>query len=388
VPNLTWVVPIIILFPLLVPTPPRTALVVSFLCALTMPAGLWVLASMHQIAPQPSNYWATALTAAIGVGIASIASRTVYGAGRQIAAARTIGSYELLEKLGQGGMGEVWKARHLFLARPAAIKLILPERLRGPSEERDAALQRFTREAQVTAGLRSGHTVQLFDFGVSADGTLYYAMELLSGMTVEHFIYQFGPIEPRRAVHWLQQACHSLGEAHAQNLVHRDIKPANLYLCRYGRDVDFLKILDFGLTKPVVTREDLPLTSPGWLVGTPGYMAPEQVFGLEIGPRTDLYSLGCVAYWLLAGVRPFDADSAGELLRQHVQAPAPLLSDKAGMPMPPRLEALIMRCLSKDPADRPHDADELSHELEHCLEAEPWSPTEAHEWWQKNLAEV
>jgi serine/threonine-protein kinase len=388
IPNLTWVVPIIILFPLLVPTPPRTALAVSMLCALTMPAGLWVLGAMRRLPPQPANYWATCLTAAIGVGIASIASRTVYGAGRQIAAARTIGSYELLEKLGEGGMGEVWRARHLMLARPAAVKLILPERLRGASEERDAALQRFTREAQVTAGLRSAHTVQLFDFGVTADGSLYYAMELLSGMTVEHFVYRFGPVEPRRAVHWLQQACHSLAEAHSQNLVHRDIKPANVFLCRYGRDVDFVKILDFGLTRPIATQDDRRLTSPGWLVGTPGYMAPEQVFGLETGPSTDLYALGCVAYWLLAGVRPFDAESPGELLRQHVHAPPPPFSQKVETPIPAPLETLVMRCLSKDPADRPRDADELSRGLDRCLESEPWSPVEAHDWWQRNLAEV
>jgi eukaryotic-like serine/threonine-protein kinase len=385
---LSWVVPIIILFPLLVPSPPRTALIISVLCAATMPAGLAVLDALGKITPHASDFWATSVTGAIAVGIAMVASRTVYSAGRQVAAARTIGSYELLERLGRGGMGEVWKARHLMLARPAAVKLILPEQLRGPTEAREAALQRFTREAQVTAGLRSAHTVQLFDFGVSSDHALYYAMELLDGMTVEHFVYRFGPLEPRRAVHWLQQACHSLGEAHANHLIHRDIKPANLFLCRYGRDVDFIKLLDFGLTRPVAAEDDAHLTRPGWRLGTPGYMAPEQVYGLEVGPATDLYALGCVGYWLLSGERPFDAETVGDLLRKHAQTPPPPLSQKTSAPVPPRLEALIMACLSKRPEDRPHDADALNAALATCLDEAPWSNAEAHAWWEKNLSEL
>src|SRR5258705_6520265 len=168
-------------------------------------------------------------------------------------------------------MGEVWRAHPSMLARPAAVKLILPERLQAPAEAREAAIMRFTREAQVTAGLRSPHTVQLFDFGVSAEGVMYYAMELLDGINLDHFIYRYGPIGPRRAVHWLRQACHSLGEAHALNLVHRDIKPANLFVCRYGRDVDVVKILDFGLTRLTTQPQDARLTSPGWQPGTPGY---------------------------------------------------------------------------------------------------------------------
>jgi len=386
VPSLTWVIPIIILFPLLVPARPRTALAISMLCAVTMPAGLALLAGTGRIVTRTSDYWAAALSGAVAVGIASVASRAIQGAGRQIAAARRVGSYELLERLGQGGMGEVWRAQHLLLARPAAIKLILAEQIQGPAEARDAAIQRFTREARVTAGLRSAHTVQLFDFGTGADGRLYYAMELLDGMNAEHFVYRFGPVVPRRAVHWLQQACHSLGEAHAQDLVHRDIKPANIFLCRYGRDADFLKVLDFGLTRPVAVAEDSRLTAPGWRMGTPGYMAPEQVFGLPTGPPTDLYALGCVAYWLLSGTKPFDAESPGELMRLHAQAPPPPLSRKAAQPLPARLEALVMSCLAKEPADRPRDTDTMSDELGSCLDDDPWSQAEAHAWWQENLA--
>lgn len=382
VPSLTWTVPVILLFPLLVPAPPRVALVFSSLSALSMPLGLALLESVRVIDVQASDYWATGVTGAITVGISSVAARTIHGAGRQIAAARTVGSYELLEPLAHGGMGEVWRARHLFLARPAAVKLILPERLQGPTEQRDTAVLRFTREAQVTASLRSPHTVELFDFGMSEGGTLFYAMELLEGLNAEHFVYRFGPVEPRRAVHWLQQVCHSLGEAHAQGLVHRDIKPSNLFLCRYGRDADFVKVLDFGLTRPAEAPSVSRLTHPGLLMGTPGYMAPEQIFGLEAEPRTDLYALGCVAYWLLSGVRPFEAEIAGELLRHHAQSSAPPLSSRSPQPIPRRLESLVMACLSKDCAGRPPDADRLCAELGACVEEEAWSHQAADAWWR------
>ena len=383
--SLTWVVPIIILFPLLVPAPPTTALGVSILCALTMPAGLALLASRGLVVAQLSDFWGTSISGAVAVAIATVASRVVYGAGRQVAAARRVGSYELIERLGQGGMGEVWKARHLMLARPAAVKLILPERMQGPSEEREMAVKRFTREAQVTASLRSPHTVELFDFGMSANGTFYYAMELLEGMNAEHFVYRFGPIEPRRAVSWLRQMCHSLGEAHASDLVHRDIKPSNVFLCRFGRDVDFVKVLDFGLTRPVAAAEDGGLTSPGMLLGTPAYMAPEQIFGLPADSRTDLYALGCLGYFLLAGKKPFEAESAGEMLRQHAHATPPPLAGRTPRPVPGRLEAVIMACLSKDPADRPRDADALCDALGESLDGETWSEADARDWWKQNL---
>ena len=384
-PSLTWVVPIIVLFPLLVPAPPSLTLGVSVVCGSLMPLGPWLLDRLGVVDARASDLWGTGLAGAVGVGIATVASRTVYGAGRQAAALRAVGSYELLEPIGQGGMGQVWRARHLLLARPAAVKLILPERLQGPTEERDAAVKRFTREAQVTASLRSPHTVALFDFGVSSDGALYYAMELLDGLNAEHFVYQFGPLEPRRVVSWLRQACHSLGEAHARGLVHRDIKPANLYVCRRGRDVDVVKILDFGLTRPALPAREPGLTSPGVVLGTPGYMAPEQVFGLAADARADLYALGCVAYWLLAGAKPFESNDPGDLLRQHVQAAPPPLADKAPA-VPPRLDALVMACLAKNPSQRPADADRMCLELDACDGGARWTQADAREWWERNLA--
>jgi serine/threonine-protein kinase len=385
-PGLTWVVPVIILFPLLVPTLPRTTLLVSSAAALTMPLGMALLASLGVFAARSRDYASASVTGAVAVGIAAVASRTVYTVRRRAAdAIRMVGSYELLERVGQGGMGEVWKARHSFLARPAAVKLILSDTLRGPEEERRSVVERFTREAQITASLRSPHTVELFDFGVGDDGTFYYAMEFLDGMNLAHFVYQFGPIEPRRAVHWLEQACHSLGEAHARALVHRDIKPSNLFVCRYGRDCDFVKILDFGLAKPAQPSTDPSLTATGTRMGTPGYMAPEQIFGADVDPRADLYALGCVGYWLLAGAKPFESEHSGELMRLHAQEDPPPLSAKAGGAVPPRLERVIMSCLSKRPEERPASADQLSRELTESLEEECWTGSDARAWWARNL---
>jgi len=382
VPALTWVVPILILFALLVPAPPRQLAIVSSVCALTMPAGIVVLSAMGRVAASAADIVGSVLAATVGLGLAVVASRTVYGARREAAAARRMGGYELVKLLGQGGMGEVWEARHLMLARPAAVKLILAERLQAPAEARDVAVQRFTREAQVTASLRSPYTVQLFDFGVSDDGVLYYAMELLEGMNLENFVYRHGPVEPRRAVYWLRQVCHSLGEAHANGLTHRDLKPANLLVCRYGREHDFLKVLDFGLARPAARDDDAKLTREGAWLGTPGWMAPEQIFAGDVGPRADLYALGCIAYWLLSGSRPFESAERSELLRQHAQVMPPSLLERAPRALPPELDAVVMACLAKDPAARPLDADELSARLDASLQGDAWSPVEAEAWWQ------
>jgi serine/threonine-protein kinase len=383
--SLTWVVPVIILFPLVVPTPPRTTLVVSIVCALTMPVGIALLAARGLIVVAARDVISAGVSGAVAVVIAMIAARAVYGAARQRAAAESVGSYDLIERLGQGGMGEVWRARHAFLARDAAVKLILPEQLQGRTEAREEVVKRFTHEAQVTAGLHSPHTVELFDFGVAADGRLFYAMELLDGLNAEHFVYRFGAVEPRRVVHWLTQVCHSLGEAHAHGVVHRDLKPANLFLCRFGRDVDFVKVLDFGLARPVSETAEQRLTSPGVRLGSPGWMAPEQVFGLPTDARTDVYALGCIAWWLLAGRKPFEADSSGELMRLHASVPRPVFAEQCPQPVSSRLAALVSGCLAKDPSDRPADADRLAAALDDCLDGERWTASEAQDWWREHL---
>jgi eukaryotic-like serine/threonine-protein kinase len=381
-PGITWVVPIVILMALLVPAGGRATLVTAALALATMPLGLAFLAATGRVTASPADLVISTATALVALAIAHVASSAIHRAARQAAAARRLGSYQLAERIGTGGMGEVWRARHALLARPAAVKLVRADRIAGAAAAREEALRRFTREAQVTASLRSPHTVELYDFGVAADGRLYYAMELLDGQNLEHFVYQYGPVEPRRAVHWLRQACHSLAEAHGRGLIHRDIKPANLFLCVRGLDHDVVKVLDFGLaTFTRASESGADLTQSGARLGSPGYMAPEQVFGESSTPRTDLYALGGVAYWLLAGARPFEAEAPAELLRMQAHATPRALVER-GHGVPAALEAIVMACLAKDPDARPRDAEELDARLAAAVPGEPWTEEYARAWWR------
>jgi serine/threonine protein kinase len=296
--------------------------------------------------------------------------------------ARTFGSYQLESLLGRGGMGEVWRARHRLLARRAAIKLVRQDAFKGRDDLRLAALARFEREAQATASLRSPHTVELYDFGVSDTGTFYYVMELLEGMDAAALVERFGPLPPERVIHLVSQVCDSLGEAHAAGLVHRDIKPSNLFICRYGRTVDFMKVLDFGLVKPR-TDDDSHLTTELSVKGTPAFMAPEQAQGdRAIDARSDIYAVGCVAYWLLTGQRVFKGDNAMQVLVQHAySAPTPL-SEHIPNGIPAELNALVMSCLEKDPARRPQSADAVAEALAAIPVDRPWTQTRAREWWR------
>jgi serine/threonine protein kinase len=291
------------------------------------------------------------------------------------------GNYELLERLARGGMGDVWKARHRALSRPAALKLLHPKAIPGSKGDRDAAIARLLREGELTASLQSPHTVQVHDAGKSSGGAYYFAMELLEGMNAEHFVYRFGPAEPRRAVRWLQQACHSLGELHARGLVHCDMKPEHIFVCRYAREADFVKVLDFGLARPASGTPGDSRTATDGPMGTAGYMAPEQVAGSGVDARTDVFALGCAAYWLLAGKMAFDADTDEELRQQHAHGTPPALASHANGGIPPRLERVIMACLSKNPGDRPADADDLAAALDASLDVGSWTDDEARRWW-------
>ena len=388
VPGLTWVVPLMILFALVVPAAPRPLAIASLACALTMPLGIALLSATGLVTARPGDYVRSVLAASVGFGLAVVAARVLHGARRAVAAAQRMGGYELVRPLGEGGMGEVWEARHLMLARPAAVKLIRAERLQAHAEARDAAIQRFTREAQITASLRSPYTVQLFDFGATDDGVLYYAMELLEGMNLEDYVQRHGALEPRRAVHWLRQVCHSLGEAHANGLTHRDLKPANLFVCRYGRDHDFLKVLDFGLAKPFAPEPHERLTREGAWTGTPGWMAPEQIFAGATGPAADLYALGCIAYWLLSGARPFETAETGELLRQHAQVMPPTVRERTLQEVPAALDDVVMACLAKDPSARPRDADEVAARFAASVRGPAWSSADAEAWWKASTTRV
>jgi len=271
-----------------------------------------------------------------------------------------------------------------MLARPAAIKLIRPSFARdGRGAVSEEAVRRFEREAQVIARLRSPHTVELFDFGMAADGAFYYVMELLDGLDADSLLRRFGPTPPERAIYLLRQVCHSLSEAQSCGLVHRDIKPANIFVCRYGEEYDFVKVLDFGIVRavhdaanpnPVHTRENA-------VQGTPAFIAPEQAMGADLDGRADIYATGCVAYWLLTGQFVFTAETPMGLLVQHAQTPAAPPSARTDQPIPPALDHLVLSCLAKDPAQRPQSARELSRRLAEVEGAGAWTQDRAREWW-------
>jgi len=330
-PYMSWTTPLIILFPLIVPCPPTRMLVASLAAAATEPLTLVIMASRYPDL-NPDTFPSTTINASFAVIVAYFSSRIIYGLNVDAAKARRLGAYQLEERLGAGGMGEVWRARHRMLARPAAIKLIRPDVLGSASEGGRTLLERFEHEAQATASLRSPHTIEVYDFGLSQDGTFFYVMELLDGIDLQKLVDQDGPQPPERVIHLLSQACHSLHEAHQAGMVHRDIKPANLFVCRYGLDLDFVKVLDFGLVKEQQIRGTAAatLTECGTIIGTPGFMAPEVALGKEgVDGRADLYALGCVGYWLLTGSMLFEVATPMDMVVKHVtEAPEPLASSR------------------------------------------------------------
>ncbi len=293
-----------------------------------------------------------------------------------------IGSYSLIEQLGSGGMGEVWLARHQLLARPAAVKIVR-ESMIGVSDDAQALRQRFAREAETTARLQSPHTVQLFDFGMTDAGTFYYVMERLRGMDLQRMVEHHGPLPPARVIFLLKQACLSLSEAHALGLVHRDIKPANLFVCRLGVEFDCLKVLDFGVVSRQRRESVATITITGMVLGTPAFLAPELVSGIDVfDGRADIYALGCVAFWLLTGRPPFEARDAMSLLRHHSTTPPCPPSTLAPTPIPDALDALVLECLSKEPALRPHSAETLWERLDAVPMGVVWDQRAAREWWR------
>ena len=303
---------------------------------------------------------------------------------------RTVCCYRLMDLLGRGGMGEVWRAKHHKLTRMAAVKLIRPETLAGEGGRApEVVLKRFELEAQSTATLRSPHTIQILDFGVREDGTFYYIMELLDGINLQSLVRRFGPVFPERAIHFLSQACHALGEAHENGLIHRDLKPANIFACRYGREVDFVKVLDFGIVKSLRASGELgQITMADTVSGTPEFMAPEQVLGdRPIDARADIYALGCVGYWLLTSQPVFSGSTAMQIMVQQATAMPDAPSTRTELGVPLSLDEVILSCLAKDPAQRPQSADELATRLLSCVTEQPWTAEQAREWWDLHLPE-
>jgi serine/threonine-protein kinase len=327
----------------------------------------------------------TVLWSVLGTTLATIVSRVLYGLRQQVAEASELGQYLLEEKIGGGGMGEVWRARHRLLIRPAAIKLIRQQPPGAMAGDPELLIMRFEREARATAALTSPHTVQLYDFGVTEDGRLYYVMELLDGLDLDTLVRQHGPLPAERVVHLLRQVCAALQDAHGNGLVHRDIKPANVVVSRAGTTFDFVKVLDFGLVKldsPRAGKDAINLSAEDSWSGTPGYMAPEVVLGAtDTDHRVDLYALGCVAYWLLTGKMVFEGENPMQVMMKHAQAEPKRPSDRVDLPIPAALEALVMECLEKDPARRPASAEVVRSRLDAVPLPSGWTAERAEQWW-------
>jgi eukaryotic-like serine/threonine-protein kinase len=384
--GISWLCVIILVHPSVVPTTPLKTLVVSLLIATFDPLAVWI-AHLRGVPIEADTFtlvWYF-LPNYISVALAMIPSHIISGLGRQVTQARELGSYTLGDLLGKGGMGEVYRARHRMLARPAAIKLIRPETL-GAGDAAQITIQRFRREAQAAALLRSPHTINLYDFGVTDDGVFYYVMELLEGFDFETLIRRYGPISAGRAVFLLRHACHSLGEAHARGLIHRDVKPSNIFTCRLGLNVDFVKVLDFGLVKQrqdVSHGQTVLLTQPDVTTGTPAFMAPEMALGEpDLDRRVDIYALGCVGYWLLTGRLVFEADTPVKMMLQHIQAEPEPPSAHSEPEIPPELDRVILQCLAKKPGERPSDTMKLADMLASVPLRESWTKEKAEAWWE------
>jgi serine/threonine-protein kinase len=362
----------------IVPSSPRRTFLVSLA---SLAAGLlgFVLLAERTARPGMGSFGRDLLWAGMwGAGalaIATLVSWVIYGLRKDVREARRLGQYLLEDKVGEGGMGTVYRARHALLKRPTAVKLLRPERMGAET------IERFEREVQLTAGLSHPNTVSIFDYGRTADGVFYYAMEYLDGLDLESLVRADGPQPPARVASILSQVAAALGEAHAIGLVHRDIKPANIILCERGGVPDVAKVVDFGLVRELGT--DAGQTNLQVLKGTPLYMAPEAFSAPEtVDGRSDLYALGAVGYYLLAGRPVFEGRTIGEVCGHHLHTEPVPPSLRLGRPLPEALESIVMSCLRKDPSLRPTSAGDLRRALQRYGETDGWSEDDAREWWR------
>ncbi|MFT6395750.1 MAG: serine/threonine-protein kinase [Bradymonadia bacterium] len=391
----TWVCVMILTFPLIVPLPPAIVAIASSLCALTVPLGARSVSWRTGEVFGWIDYVGALVNPAICAGIATFGAWVVYSFGVDASRGRELGAYKLEEALGRGGMGDVWRATHSMLKRPTAVKLI---RLHASQSEEDArvALERFEHEAQATAALRSAHTLEVYDFGVTRDGDFYYVMEpldginlhdrelldginlhdreLLDGINLHDMAVRHDPLPAERIVWIAEQVCHSMGEAHSIGVTHRDIKLANIVLCRYGRDEDYVKVVDFGLVKAVDAPVDSRLTAEERVPDTPAFLASELVEAPDqIDGRADIYALGCVLYCLLVGAVAFPIETPMQAVVKHVSdAPTPP-SSRSECEIPPALEELVMACLAKTPQDRPKTTQEVVNRLRAVRPDREWT---------------
>jgi serine/threonine-protein kinase len=374
--NLIGFICILLLRSLIVPSTVKRTL----LCGVLMsgPTILGVVFGGHRFEDQ-SLSWITMLGFSINWSVIAlifscVASAVLYGLRREVRDARRLGQYTLTEKLGEGGMGVVYRASHAMLRRPTAIKLL--------TDGDDASLLRFEQEVQLLAGLNHPNIVTVHDYGRTVGGSFYFAMELLDGMDLEKLVDADGPQPAERVIHILRQVARGLDEAHGVGLVHRDIKPANVFVCRHWGEPDAVKVLDFGLAKNNA-EPPTSLTGHDVVLGTPLYISPEALKGAAlVDVRSDIYSLGAVAYYMLTAEPVFIGSSALAVCAQHLHSAPVAPSERLGRAVPAELEAIVLRCLSKSPADRYPTAAELERALASCAAAAEWSAHRARAWWQ------
>jgi eukaryotic-like serine/threonine-protein kinase len=354
----------------------RTAIVAGAGFVPLVAAAIGRSALESQDIPGPPYVIAAIVLCGVAVLLATLGSRLIYGLQRQVSEAMQLGLYRLDAKIGEGGMGTVYRAHHVMLRRPTAIKLLRADRVGA------ATLDRFEREVQHTSQLAHPNTVAVFDYGRSSEGVFYYAMEYLDGMDLEQIVRKHGPLNAGRTIEIMVQVCGALQEAHDRGIVHRDIKPANIILCEHGSVPDIAKVVDFGLVKEIT--QDAITTSEN-IVGTPAYVAPETITDpAAVSYAADLYALGAVGYFLLSGRRVFDGHNAVDICIRHVTVePTPVSTVALGVP--PELEAAIMRCLLKRPEDRFASASALAEALR-AIVVTDWNEDAAAAWWARHRA--
>jgi eukaryotic-like serine/threonine-protein kinase len=378
---------IVVLAPILVPAPPWKTLLIALLCALSGPLAYSRLTGSDY--PQTLRAYFNLYAVSGVAALLSLAPAYVLRRMREeLQEAQAFGSYQLVTRLGKGGMGEVWSAKHRLLARPAAIKLIGRDLGNGNAPTDPVMLKRFEQEVQATALLSNPHTTTIYDYGMAADGTFYYVMELLQGGDLASFAAEHGPLGPARTVFILCQVLDSLEEAHAAGLVHRDVKPENIYLCRLGLRGDWVKVLDFGLALLTKVPAEARLTMSETVQGTPAFMSPEQALQKEVDGRADLYSVACLGYWLLTGKAVFDAQNAVEHVIHHASSAPPRLSARGAPDVGAELESLLLACLEKQPELRPASAAEFRHRLLQCPLRDCWTQADADRWWSAREAAI
>jgi serine/threonine-protein kinase len=372
---------LIVLYGTFIPNTARRCAVVVAVLAL-LPVALMGAGSLLDRATAAyvlSAFPETVLLMGTAAAIAVFGSHKMRELQKKAHEAQRIGQYQLKEVLGFGGMGTVYLAEHVFLRRPCALKLIRAEQAGDPR-----TFLRFEREVQATATLTHWNTIEVFDYGHTDDGTFYYVMEYLPGMNLDDLVERYGPLPPARAVYLLRQVCLALREAHGIGLVHRDVKPSNIFASERGMTHDVAKLLDFGLVKSFGTEgEALKLTREGSFAGSPAFMSPEQAIGREeLDARSDIYNVGAVAYFLVTGNLPFDRSSALAMRHAHAyEALAPTQEFQEGMPAD--LQAVILRCLEKDPSRRYQDAGSLEKALAACACSGQWDAETAEAWWRQ-----